>query len=216
MKATIGKQLENQLEWDDLVWKATAAYNFFPMESSQSAPFFLMFGREAAVKQMLLASESLKYLGSEEGILDPELMKKLFHVVAFNLDKARRARESNKPRKANSMPETLAPGDNVLVRDHTSKAFQPKYKDFCITGLIGKNQVEVKDNHGHITKVHHGDVKKIQMVDKISDIYREEQDDKVRSSRKILSLQKTPDLQWKLTENPEVEEIIHTPQTPQQ
>ena len=60
LKATIGKQLENQLEWDDLVWKATAAYNFFPMESSQSAPFFLMFRREAAVKHTLLASESLK------------------------------------------------------------------------------------------------------------------------------------------------------------
>ena len=54
MKATIGKQLENQLEWEDLVWKATAAYNFFPTESSQSEPFFLVFGREAAVKHTLL------------------------------------------------------------------------------------------------------------------------------------------------------------------
>ena len=32
------------VEWDDLVWKATAAYNFFPTESSGNAPFFLMFG----------------------------------------------------------------------------------------------------------------------------------------------------------------------------
>ena len=44
LKATIAKQLENHVEWDDLVWKATAAYNFFPMESSGIAPFFLMFG----------------------------------------------------------------------------------------------------------------------------------------------------------------------------
>ena len=214
MKATIGKQLENQLEWDDLVWKATAAYNFFPTELLQSAPFFLMFRREAAVKHTLLAPESLKYLGSEEGILDVELMEKLFHIVAFNLDKARRARDGSKPRKANSMRETLVPGDNMLVRDHTSKAFQPKYKDFCVTGLVGKNQVKVKDNHGHTTKVHHRDVKKTQMVDKISDLYREEQDDKVRNSRKILSLEKTPDLQWKLIENPEIGEIIHTPPGP--
>ena len=42
------------MEWDDLVWKATAAYNFFPTESSGLAPFFLMFGREAAVKHTLL------------------------------------------------------------------------------------------------------------------------------------------------------------------
>ena len=46
----IVKQLETHVEWDNLVWKATAAYNFFPMESSGIAPFFLMFGREAAVK----------------------------------------------------------------------------------------------------------------------------------------------------------------------
>ena len=54
LKATIAKQLETHMEWDDLVWKATAAYNFFPTESSGLAPFFLMFGREAAVKHTLL------------------------------------------------------------------------------------------------------------------------------------------------------------------
>ena len=43
LKATIAKQLETRVEWDDLVWKATAAYNFFPTESSGLAPFFLMF-----------------------------------------------------------------------------------------------------------------------------------------------------------------------------
>ena len=172
-----------------------------------------MFGREAAVKHTLLATESLKYLGSKEGILDVELMKELFHMVAFNLDKARRARDSSKPRKANSRPETLEPGDNVLVRDHTSKAFQPKYKDFCVVKIIGKNQVEVKDNHSHTMKVHHKDVKKIQMIDKVSDLHSEEQDSNMRSCRKILSIHKTPDLQWKLTENPEVDEIRYTPRT---
>ena len=50
LKATIAKQLENRVKWDDLVWKGTGAYNFFPTESSGIAPFFLMFGREAAVK----------------------------------------------------------------------------------------------------------------------------------------------------------------------
>ena len=51
-------------------------------------------------------------------------------------------------------PERLKIGDNILIRDHISKAFQPKYKDFCIVGLLGKNQVKIKDNHGHVTKVH--------------------------------------------------------------
>ena len=53
LKATIAKQLENHVEWDDLVWKTTAEYNFFPTESSGIAPFFLMFRCEAAVKHTL-------------------------------------------------------------------------------------------------------------------------------------------------------------------
>ena len=32
---------------------------------------------------------------------------------------------------------------------------------------MGKNQVEIKDNHGHITKVHHRDIKKIPMTEKV-------------------------------------------------
>ena len=43
-KTTLAQQLENHVEWDDLVWKTTGAYNFFPTESSGIAPFFLMFG----------------------------------------------------------------------------------------------------------------------------------------------------------------------------
>ena len=43
-----------------------------------------MFGRQAAIKHMLLDSESPKYLGDDEGILNVELMRKLYHVVAFN------------------------------------------------------------------------------------------------------------------------------------
>ena len=162
LKATIAKQLETHIEWDDLVWKATAAYNFFPMESSGMAPFFLMFRREAAVKHTLLQSESPKYLRTDDGMINVELMTKLYMVVAHNLNQARKARDGNKKSRTIKEPEKLKIGNNVLVRDHMSKAFQPKYKDFCIIGLLGKNQVEVKDNHGHTTKVHHRDVKRYQ------------------------------------------------------
>ena len=160
LKATIAKQLETRIEWDDLVWKATAAYNFFPTESSVMAPFFLMFGHKAAVKHILLQSESPKYLRTDDRMINVEIMTKLYMVVAHNLNQARKARDGNKKGKTIKEPEKLKIGDNVLVRDHTSKAFQPKYKDFCIIGLLGKNQVEVKDNHGHTTKVHCRDVKK--------------------------------------------------------
>ena len=160
LKATIAKQLETLVEWDNLVWKATAAYNFFPSKSSGMAPFFLMFGHEATVKHTLLQSESPKYLGTDDGMINVELMTKLYMVIAHNLNQARKARDGNKKNRIIKEPEKLKVGDNVLVRDYMSKAFQPEYKDFCIIGILGKNQVKVKDNHGHTTKVHHRDGKK--------------------------------------------------------
>ena len=41
LKATIGKQLQKGLEWDDVIPKATSACNFFLMQSSKEAPFFI-------------------------------------------------------------------------------------------------------------------------------------------------------------------------------
>ena len=96
LKATIGKQLQKGLEWDDVIPKATSASNFFPTQSSKEAPFFLMFGQQAAVKHMLLDSESPKYLGNKEGLLNIELMRKLYHVIAYNLAKSRATQDGNK------------------------------------------------------------------------------------------------------------------------
>ena len=76
------------------------------------------------------------------------------------MNEARKARDRNRKGITTKEPEELKMGDNILMRDHTSKAFQPNYKDFCIVGLFGKNQVEIKDNHSHITKVHCRDIKK--------------------------------------------------------
>ena len=106
LKATIAKQPETRVEWDDLVWKATAAYNFFPTESSGLAPLFLMFGCEAAVKHTLLGSENQKYLGTDDGMINVGLMTKLYHVVAHNLNEARKARDGNKKARTPKEPKT--------------------------------------------------------------------------------------------------------------
>ena len=200
------KQLETRVEWDNLVWKATAAYNFFPTESSGVAPLFLMFGREAAVKHTLLESENPKYLGTDNGIINVGLMTKLYHVVAHNLNEARKARDGNKKSTKPKEPVVLHIGDNVLVRDHTSKAFQPKYKDFCIVGLLGKNQIEIKDNHSHISKVHWKDVKKIPMAEKVCQLYEEEQLGKTREGRKAVPANKMPELGWDIVKTLEIKE----------
>ena len=112
------------------------------------------------------------------------LMMKLYNVVAHNLNEARKARDGKKKGTTPKEPERLKIGDNILVRGHTLKAFQPKYKDFCIVGLLSKNQVEIKDNHGHITKVHCRDIKKIPMTEKVCKLYKEEQTEKTREGKK--------------------------------
>ena len=128
------------------------------------------------------------------------LMTKLYNVVAHNLNKARKVRDGKKKGTTPKEHERFKIGDNILVRDHTSKAFQPKYKDFCIVGLLGKNQVKIKDNHGHITKVHRRDVKKIPMTEKVCKLYEEEQTGKTREGRKAVPNSKMPDLAWDIAE----------------
>ena len=159
-----------------------------------------MFEREAVVKHTLLGSENPKYLGTDDGMINVGLMTKLYHIVAHNLNKVRKARDANKKAKTPKEPEELKVGDNVLVRDHTSKAFQPKYKDFCIIGLLGKNQVEIKDNHSHTTKLHCKDVKIIPMTEKVCNLYEEEQVGKTREGRKAVPTNKMPDLKWDIAE----------------
>ena len=67
-------------------------------------------------------------------------------------------------------------------------------------GLLGKNQIEVKDNHGHTTKLHDRDVKKIPMTEKVCQLYEDEQIGKVREGRKAVPSSKMPDLGWDIAE----------------
>ena len=160
------------------------------------------------MKHTLLASESPKYLGTDDSMINIELMSKLYLVVLHKLNEARKARDGNKKKKNTTNPEQLKVGDNVLVRDHTSKAFQPKYKDFSIVGLLRKNQVGIKDNHGHTTRVHCRDVKKIPMTEKVCQLYEEEQVGKVRNGKKAIPDSKMPDLGWDATEELEVQRKV--------
>ena len=203
LKATVGKQIQKGLEWDDLVWKATSAYNFFPTESSGISPFFLMFGREAAAKHMLLAEESTKYVGDNEGILNLKLMQQLYHVVAYNLAKSRTARDGNRIlKRKNFKPKHLKRNGLVLVRDHTSKAFEPKPIDHHIVDFCGKNQVLVKDSYGNKKKVHVKDVKPIEMDIATTEFFRKEREQcTTRDAKHVMPIKLIPDLEWEFIEN---------------
>ena len=111
-------------------------------------------------------------------------------------------------------------GDLVLVRNHTSKAFQEKYQDsFHVVWLLGKNQLEVKDQKGHIRQVHITNVKKTTMSEVITNTIP----DYTAFGRTVklwLNPNKLEDLQWTIPEmvsNVQVDETsIEGETTPQQ
>ena len=218
LKACVGKQIQQGLEWDDLVWKATAAYNFFPTESSGFSPFFLMFGREANAKHMILAENSTRYLGDDQGILNAQLMMKLFQVVAYNLAKSRAARDGNKRTRKNFRPKHIKLNHPVIVKDHTAKAFEPRNTDHLCVGFQGKNRVFVKDNHGKVTLVSRKDVSPCEMDVKIAELFNESRSNsKIRDAQQLMPARQIPDLEWKFKEEvqlvePVLIQIYHLPE----
>ena len=147
---------------------------------------------------MLLDSESPKYLGDEEGLLNIELMRKLYYVIAYNLAKSRAAQDGNNYAKEHyhPRPKVLEPGKNVLVRDHDSKVFKPKYLDYCVVKMAGRNQVIVKDNHGHETKVHRRDLKVIDSNTKVAEMYDELRKEGRRDAQHCMPVKQIPNLNW--------------------
>ena len=133
------------MEWDEFTDLATAAYNFIPNVTSMEAPFFLMFGRDPYMPLNQLMAQARRYLGTEKGIPDLEALQNLLQMTMAQIQyAANRRNQSFKPVK----PHDFKVGDLVLMRNHTSKAFQEKYQDsFHVTRLLGKNQLEVKDQN---------------------------------------------------------------------
>ena len=161
LKACITKHIAPQLEWDDIVPLACAAYNFLPNEHSRESPFFLMFGRDPLLPLTKLLKPKIRYLGNDGNILSLEALKNMYQLVVTNLRYARGKRQP----KTYVEPK-LKEGDLVLVKDHTAKPFQPRFKgNFRVIAQKG-NQVEVKPLYGgETTKYHVTDIKKVLLAD---------------------------------------------------
>ena len=103
-------------------------------------------------------------MDTEDLILDLELMSNIFQTQIHNL---RMARECVIEGQQPVTKPDIAVGDLVLLRDHTSKRFMPKYKvDVCVVCIEG-NKVEVKDNNGKLSWFHISDIKKTDMITKL-------------------------------------------------
>ena len=89
LKACILKHISLQLEWDDLVPLACAAYNFIPNEHSKESPFFLMFERDPVLPLNTLLEPKIRYMGNDINIISLEAMKNVYEITATNLKLAR-------------------------------------------------------------------------------------------------------------------------------
>ena len=193
LKACIAKHITPQLEWDDVIPLACAAYNFFPNEHSRESPFFLMFGRDPSLPLTKLLRPKLRYLGNEESILSLESLQNIYQLVVTNLKIAREKRRPNL-----IIDSKIREGDLVLIKNHVAKAFQPRFKgNFRVIKQKG-NQVEIRPAEGgETTQVHVMDVKKVipaeHFATQLPDYNKMGRLTKLRLSPKSI-----PDLDWQL------------------
>ena len=90
-----------------------------------------------------------------------EVLQNIYQLVVTNLKLALEKRQPNL-----YVDPKLKEGDLVLVKDHTTKAFQPRFKGNYRVVSLKDNQVEIRlAEGGETTKFHVTDIKRIIPVD---------------------------------------------------
>ena len=202
LKACIAKHMRNGLEWDQIMAMATEAYNYFPNMSAKESAFFLMYGRDPVNKLSSILNAPRRYLGDETGLPDLEALKNMYQMVAQELYNSRQCYV--KDNKYNKVPDHgILVGDLVLMKDHTAKSFEPKYKeDYRVVQIYGTNALQVSDKRGRLHNVHITDVKRVTMMEKVA-TQMEEIYNKGRKAKNLIPQGLLPDLGWKTDQQEE-------------
>ena len=152
-----------------------------------------MFGRDPLIPLNKLLKPKLRYLGNEEGILSLETLQNIYQLVVTNLKTAREKRQPS-----TIIDSKLKEGDLVLIKDHTAKAFKPRFKgDFRVIKQKG-NQVEIRPAEGgETTKVHVTDIKKVTPAERIA-TQLPDYNKLGRLTKLRLNPKSIPDLDWQL------------------
>ena len=206
LKACISKHISPQLEWDDLVPLACAAYNFLPNEHSKESPFFLMFGRDPVLPLNTLLEPKIRYMGTDINIISLETMKNLYEITATNLKLAQEKRDLQE-----QPPSTkLQPGDTILIQNHNKGPFDPKFiGDYRVVSLKG-NQVEIQPAvGGPIEMKHIKHVKYVLPTDKYINKLPNYSGFGTKTTLRI-NPDQIPDLHWKLAKAYHTTEIGKT------
>ena len=119
----------------------------------------------------------------------------MYQMVAQQLYNSRQ--RYTKDNKYNKVPDHgILVGDLVLVKDHTAKSFEPKYKeDYRVVQIYGTNTLQVLDKRGKLHNVHITDVKRINMTEKVA-TQLEQVYNKGRTAKNLIPQGLIPDLGW--------------------
>ena len=92
-------------------------------------------------------------------------------------------------------------GDLILMVNHTTKAFEPKYKKgtYRVVNVHG-NQVDIQDFRGNISMVHITHVKKTTLIEEVADDYLQLCNEG-RFTKKCVPRGYIPDLNWTTIHN---------------
>ena len=195
LKSCIAKHMRNGLEWDQIMAMATTAYNCFPNMSAKELVFFLMYGRDPVNKLSFILNAPRRYLCDDSGLLDLEALKNMYQMVAQQLYNSRQC--YIKDNKYNKVPDHgILVADLVLMKDHTAKSFEPRYKeDYCVVQVYGTNALQVSDKRGKLHNVHITDVRHINMTEKVA-TQLEQVYNKGRTANHLIPQGLIPDLGW--------------------
>ena len=136
--------------------------------SAKESAFFLMYGIDPMNKLSSILNTPRRYLCDDAGLPDLEALKNMNQMVAQQLYNSRQC--YIKENKYNKVPDHgILVGDLVLMKDHTAKSFEPKYKEaYHIVQIYGTNALQVSNRRGRLHNVHITDIKCINMTEKVT------------------------------------------------
>ena len=153
-----------------------------------------MFGRDPINKLNMMLHAARRYFHDDNGLPNLEALKNIYQVVAQQLLNSQE-RYIQKHHKQQWSEPKLQAGDLVLIKSHTAKSFEPKYKVNYRVVKIHGNNMEMRDFRGNISMVHITDVKRTTLMKQVADDY-EQLTKQGRFSKKCIPRGYIPDLDW--------------------
>ena len=141
------KHINCRLEWDELTPMATACYNFFPNCSARESAFFIVFRRDPINKLNMMLHATRWYFHDDNGLPNLEALKNIYQVVAQQLLNSRE-RYIKKHHNQQPSESPLQAGNLILIKNHTAKSFEPKYKGNYRIVKIHGNNMDIWDYRG--------------------------------------------------------------------